>query len=92
MGAASAMSLLRVFAGRALGNMVQTCIAGVAFVLMCVGLPLAYLTPMARLGPAAGLIEWGLFVAWLVFAVWMAWLALRAWQAFRLRPHPFLSR
>ena len=92
MGAASAMSLLRVFAGRALGNMVQTCIAGVAFVLMCVSLPLVYLTPMARLGPAAGLIEWGLFVAWLVFAVWMAWLALRAWQAFRLRPHPFLSR
>ena len=91
MGAATAMSLLRVFAGSPLGNVAQTCVAGIAFVLMCVSLPLVYLTPMAKLGPAAGLIEWGLFTAWLAFAVWMAWLALRAWQAFRLRPHPFLS-
>ena len=92
MGAATAMSLLRVFAGRALGNVVQTCIAGVAFVLMSVSLPLVYLTPMAKLGPVADWIEWGLLMAWLVFAAWMAWLARRAAQTFRLRPHPFLSR
>lgn len=92
MCAAAAMSLLRVFAGRPLGSVAQACIAGVAFVLMCVSLPMVYITPMAKLGPSAGLVEWGLLVAWLVFAAWMAWLALRAWQAFRLRPHPFLSR
>ncbi|HKT41062.1 MAG TPA: hypothetical protein VJQ86_01755 [Rhodanobacteraceae bacterium] len=92
MAAATAMSLLRVFAGRALGNVAQTCIAGVAFVLMCVSLPLVYLTPMAKLGPAAGWMEWGLLAAWLIFAAWMTWLAARAGQAFRLRPHPFLLR
>jgi hypothetical protein len=92
MGATVAMSLLRVFAGRALRNVVQTCIAGVAFVLMCVSLPLAYLTPMAKLGPAADLIEWGLSGAWLVFAAWMGWMSWRAWRAFWLRPHPFLAR
>lgn len=92
MAAATAMSLLRVFAGCAIGNVAQTCIAGVAFVLMCVSLPLVYLTPMATLGPAAGVVEWGLLLAWLAFAAWAGWLAVRAWQAFRLRPHPFLSR
>jgi hypothetical protein len=92
MGATAAMSLLRVFAGCALGSVVQSCIAGAAFVLMCVSLPLVYLTPMAKLGPAANVIEWGLSGAWLVFAAWMGWLAWRAWHAFRLRPHPFLAR
>jgi hypothetical protein len=91
MGAATAMSLLRVFAGSSLGNVAQTCVAGVAFVLMCVSLPLVYLTPMAKLGVTAGLVEWGLTAAWLVFTAWMTWLALRAWRTFRLRPHPFLS-
>lgn len=91
MVAATAASLLRVFAGRALGNVVQAGIAGVALALMCVSLPLVYVTPMARLGPAADWIEWGLLAAWLVFAASMTWLALRAWQTFWLRPHPFLS-
>jgi hypothetical protein len=92
MVAAAAMSLLRVFAGRALGNVAQSCIAGAAFLLMCVSLPLVYLTSMARLGPVAELIEWGLLLAWLVFAAWMTWLAMLAWHAFQRRPHPFLSR
>jgi hypothetical protein len=92
MALTAAMSLLRVFAGRALGNVAQSCIAGAAFLLMCVSLPLVYLTPMARLGPAADLIEWGLVLAWLVFTAWTAWLAMRAWHAFQRRPHPFLSR
>jgi hypothetical protein len=92
VSAAAALSLLRVLAGRSLGNIVQTCIVVGAFVLMGVSLPLVYLTPMAKLGAAAGLVEWGLAAAWLSFAVWMTWLASRAWQAFRLRPHPFLSR
>lgn len=92
MGAATAMSLLRVFAGRALGSVAQGCIIIVAFVLMGVSLPLVYLTPMAKLGLAAGWIEWGLLITWLVFAAWMALLALRAWRVFRLQPHPFLSR
>lgn len=84
-------SLLRVFAGRVLGNVLQTSIAGAAFVLMCVSLPLVYLTPTAKLGPVADWIEWALAVAWLVFAVWMACLALRAWRVFDERPHPFLA-
>jgi hypothetical protein len=92
MVAMAAMSLLRLFAGRALGNLARPCIAIITFVLMGVSLPLVYLTPMARLGPVASLVEWGLLVTWVVFATWMAWLAVRAWHALRLRPHPFLSR
>ena len=92
MGAATAMSLLRVFAGRALGPLAQTSVIIIACVLMGVTLPLTYITPMAKLGPAAGWIEWGLLAAWLVFAGWMTVLALRAWRTFRLQPHPFLSR
>jgi hypothetical protein len=91
MALAAAMSLLRVFAGRALGNAAQSCIAGAAFLLVCVSLPMVYLTPVARIGPAADLIEWGLLLAWLVFATWVAWLAVRAWHVFLGRPHPFLS-
>jgi hypothetical protein len=92
MIAAATLSLLRVFAARALGNVAQACVIVVACVLMGTSLPLIYLTPMARLGPAAERAEWGLSMAWLVFAAWMAVLALRAWRVFRLRPHPFLSR
>jgi hypothetical protein len=89
--APTALSLLRLFAGRPLGTIAQTCIIVAAFVLMGVTLPLVYLTPMAKLGPVAYFIEWGLLAAWLVFAAWMTLLALRAWRTFRLRPHPFLS-
>ena len=91
MVAATALSLLRVFAGNALGTVAQASIIVVACVLMGVSLPLIYITPMAKLGPVAGMIEWGLLAAWLVFTGWMTVLALRAWRAFRLRPHPFLS-
>jgi len=92
MIAAAAMSLLRVFAGRALGGFAQGSVIVVACVLMGVSLPLIYITPMAKLGPAAGWVEWGLFAGWLVFAIWMSMLGVRAWRGFRLRPHPFLSR
>jgi hypothetical protein len=92
MAATVAMSLLRLFAGHALGNIVQTCVAIITFVLLGASLPIVYLTPMARLGPAATMVEWSLLAAWVVFATWMAWLAVCAWRAFWLRPHPFLSR
>ncbi|WIG56897.1 MAG: hypothetical protein OJF61_002685 [Rhodanobacteraceae bacterium] len=92
MTAATVLSLLRVFAGRALGNVAQASLIIIACILMGVSLPLIYVTPVAKLGTIAEGVEWGLLAAWLVFAGCMGVLALRAWRVFRLRPHPFLSR
>lgn len=91
MGAAAAMLLLRVFAGRPLRNLVQALIAGSTFVLVCVCLPLVFITPLAKLGPMAVGIEWALILAWLIFGAWMTVLTMRAWGMLIARPHPFLA-
>lgn len=91
MTAAAALSLLRTFAGRPLSTMARVLLAGGAFVLMCVSLPLAFAAPLARLGPAWIAAEWALIVAWVLVGAWLAVLALRAWNLLQTRPHPFLG-
>lgn len=91
LAAATAMLLLRMFAGRLPRRFILGLMSVAAFVLMCASLLLAYLAKLAKLGSAATLAEWGLLALWLVFGAWMAWLTVRAWHALRQRPHPFLA-
>lgn len=91
MGAAAAMLLLRVFAGRPPRNLAQAVIAGSTFVLMCVCLPLVFVTPLAKLDPTAVGIEWALILVWLIFGAWMTVMATHAWGMLKARPHPFLA-
>lgn len=91
MSAAAAMVLLRVFAGRPLRNLVQALIAGSTFVLVCVCLPLVFVTPLAKLGLTAVGIEWALILVWLIFGAWMTVMAAHAWGMLKARPHPFLA-
>lgn len=91
MCAATALVLLRAFIGRPFRPFVQMLLSGSALVLMCVTLPLAFVTPLAKLGSMAMRVEWLLLAAWLVFGACMVVLALRARNCFAHRAHPFLA-